>query len=167
MSQKIYVKEAPFKGMGVFAAQDIKEGELIEKCYLLKVTTDDKDLGPLHDYVFNYPHTGKFKHLVLPLGAGCIYNHDDNPNAIWYDSKEQLHFDYIALRDIKKDAEICTHYGELYWKQMAERNKDIEKHTNEVKVPHLGDGTGMFMNMAVAFRKGAQGANKKKKKDDN
>jgi len=128
---KIYLKESPGKGMGVYAAVDIKAGELIEKCYLIKVDTPNDHLGNLYDYVFNYPHKGDFQHLVLPLGAGCIYNHDDNHNAYWTDSKEEMHFDYIAIRDIQKDQEICTHYGDLYWKQMAERKPNLKKITNE------------------------------------
>ena len=128
---KIYLKESDGKGMGVYAAVDIKQGELIEKCYLITVDTLPEHLGILYDYVFNMPQEGKFKSLVLPTGAGCVYNHDDNHNAYWVDSKEPMHFDYIAKRDIKKDDEICTHYGVNYWIQMAERKPYLKKKTND------------------------------------
>ena len=128
---KIYLKETQGKGMGVYAAEDIKEGELIEKCYLIPVDTKVSELGMIYDYVFNYPQDGKFITLVLPTGGGCVYNHDDNHNAYWIDSEEDMHFDYIAKRDIKKDEEICTHYGENYWLQMADRKPYLKKITND------------------------------------
>jgi len=130
MSKQIYIKQTPAKGMGVYAGEDIKNGELIEKCYLIKVDTPQEHLGNIYDYVFNYPQGGKFQFLVLPLGAGCVYNHDDNNNAIWKTSKEPMHFDYIAVKDIKKDEEICTHYGDFYWNHMAERKPEMKKVTN-------------------------------------
>ena len=113
------IKESPGKGMGVFATTFIPSGSIIETTYLIKVDTKPSELGHLYDYVFNYPHSGPFKHLVLPLGAGCIYNHDDNNNAIWQDSKIPMHFDYVAIKDIQPGEEICTHYGDMYWEQMA------------------------------------------------
>ena len=106
MHKNIYIKETPGKGMGVYAGEDIKTGELIEKCYLIKVDTPQEHLGNIYDYVFNYPQGGKFEFLVLPTGAGCVYNHDDNHNAIWLTSEEPMHLDYIAVKDIKKDEEI-------------------------------------------------------------
>lgn len=117
--------------MGVFAAEDIKEGELIEKCYLIKVSVEPENLGTLYDYVYNYPQKGDYKFLVLPTGGGCVYNHDDNNNAIWVDSKEPMHFDYIATKDIKTNTEICTHYGDPYWVQMADRKPNLKKKTND------------------------------------
>ena len=41
-----------------------------------------------------------------------------------------MHFDYIAVKDIKKDEEICTHYGDFYWNHMAERKPEMKKVTN-------------------------------------
>jgi len=115
MSKKIYIKQTPAKGMGVFAGEDIANGELIEKCYLIKVDTPQEHLGNIYDYVFNYPQGGPFEFLVLPLGAGCVYNHDDNNNAMW---------------KTRKDEEICTHYGDFYWTHMAERKPEMKKVTN-------------------------------------
>ncbi len=132
ITRRIYLKATLGKGMGVYAAEDIKAGQLIEKCYLLEIDTPIEHLGNLYDYVFNYPKTRKpFVAHVIPLGAGCIYNHDDNHNAHWEDSKELWHFDFIAIKDIKAGQEICTHYGDAYWTQMANRNPQLKKITND------------------------------------
>ena len=127
--KKIYLKESPGKGMGVFAGEDIKKDELIEKCYLIRSDMERTDV--MYDYAFKYPHTGDFKHLVLPTGFGMIYNHDDNSNAIWFDAKEAMHFDWFAKKDIKKEKEIFTDYGAGYWVEMNERNPELKKITND------------------------------------
>ena len=71
------------------------------------------------DYVFNYPRGVSMEdgaEHVLPLGFGCIYNHDKNDNAAWYNTEDiPYHFDFIALKDIRVGEEICTNYGGDYW----------------------------------------------------
>jgi len=37
----------------------------------------------------------------------------------------------FAGEDIKKDEEICTDYGAGYWEEMAERNPELKKITND------------------------------------
>ena len=37
----------------------------------------------------------------------------------------------IAIKDIKAGQEICTHYGDAYWTQMANRNPQLKKITND------------------------------------
>ena len=119
----LYVKKTKFKGYGVFSEIDIKAGEVIETCYCIKVGPDPSE--EIMDYAFNYPQ-GKLlpeAELVLPLGFGCVYNHDDNNNAHWQDSKEPYHFDFIAVKDIKAGEEICTFYGNNYWGQKENKTK--------------------------------------------
>tara|TARA_R110000744_G_scaffold65071_1_gene133707 strand:- start:208 stop:600 length:393 start_codon:yes stop_codon:yes gene_type:complete len=116
----LYVKWTDEKGYGVFTDKPIKKGELIERCYCIKTgSPKDHVNGTLMDYVFNYPRgvsMEKGAEHVLPLGFGCIYNHDNNDNAAWYNTENiPFHFDFIALRDIQPGEEICTNYGDDYW----------------------------------------------------
>jgi len=115
----LYVKWTDEKGYGVFTDKFIKKEELIETCYCIKA--DDPISNSLHDYIFNYPKINAIEH-VLPLGFGCIYNHDENYNALWFDSKIPYHFDFIAQRDINISEEICTYYGDNYWPLKNKRN---------------------------------------------
>lgn len=115
---KCIVKPSPGKGLGVFATELIKEGEVIEECHLL--TIPDNALlfvGDLfNDYRFNWPQKGTTLEQVLPLGFGCIYNHSDNNNAFWRDHPSEKLFQFIANKDILPDEEICTYYGDnTYW----------------------------------------------------
>lgn len=112
---KIIIKPSPGKGFGVFATQPIKKDEVIEECYLLKLPTkrwEKSDL--LLDYRFCYPQGPDWQEYVIPLGYGCIYNHDDNNNAMWRNHPTERAFQFYALRDIEEGEEICTNYGEGY-----------------------------------------------------
>lgn len=48
--------------------------------------------------------------MVVALGFGSIYNHTDNPNAMYKEYEKELTIDFIALRDIQKDEEITVNY---------------------------------------------------------
>tara|TARA_R110000744_G_scaffold320994_1_gene427109 strand:- start:57 stop:449 length:393 start_codon:yes stop_codon:yes gene_type:complete len=116
----LYIKWTDKKEYGVFTDKLIKKGELIERCYCIKTGSPKQHVSStLMDYVFNYPMgvgmEGGAEH-VLPLGFGCIYNHDNNDNASWYNVENTpYHFDFIALKDIQPGEEICTNYGDDYW----------------------------------------------------
>jgi len=126
----IEVRLTPDKGYCVFATKDIEKDSLIEKCYCIKVTDLFKDVPfALKDYTFNYPRglNGKSGETiqVLPLGYGCIYNHDESPNARWENAKEEMYFDFISIENIKKGEEICTYYGHQYWKSYKKRRDEM------------------------------------------
>ena len=120
----LYVKQVKGKGYGVFSSEDISKGSVIETCYCIKVGSQQSP--EIMDYAFNYPK-GKLlpeAELVLPLGFGCIYNHDEDNNADWQNSVRPYHFNFVALRDIKAHEEICTYYGSTYWEQLEERKEN-------------------------------------------
>ena len=126
--KSIYVKHiSKDKGYGVFANEHIKEGELIETCYLINTGSPEQHVGAdLMDYVFNYPRgldIGFGAVHVIPTGYGCIYNHDDNHNAHWENSKINMCFDFIAIKDINPGEEICTYYGDHYWPEKTNRDE--------------------------------------------
>ena len=121
LASKVEIKTSPGKGMGVFAIDNILEGEIIEECHL--ITLNIPLLEPseiLSDYRFLYPISGEYVEHVIPSGYGCIYNHNDNNNAFWRDHPRYKLFQFIAKKNITIGEEICTYYGgEEYW---SERN---------------------------------------------
>lgn len=67
------------------------------------------------DYRFNFPSID-WKYQVLPAGFSCYYNHSNNPNSGWYTDEANEIFVFTANKDIKKDEEIFTYYGDVsYW----------------------------------------------------
>ena len=120
---KIAIKPSIKGGFGVFAKDYIKEGEIIEICplYDLKIPKGSPDTT-LYDYRFIYPNTNKFQTHVIPWGYGCLYNHNDTPNAKWRDHATEFAFEFFALRNIQKDEEIYTYYGNnQYWANRKEK----------------------------------------------
>lgn len=116
---KLEVKKSPGKGLGVFATEDIKKGEILEDCPV-KLLGDELSATPVFaDYRFNYPKDVGSKQRVLALGLGAVFNHADDNNAYWINHPviENV-FRFIADKDITRGEEICTSYGSAsYWKE--------------------------------------------------
>lgn len=122
-SNKIIVGNSEVHGRGVFATSSIKEKELIERCPL--VLMEYRSKYQLDPQIFNYmyaeppcPCEDCQKHgfrIHLVLGYGMIYNHQDNPNALWKFNYTQLFADVIAIKDIAENQEIFVSYGNQYF----------------------------------------------------
>lgn len=112
--EKIYIAKSkiPNSGRGVFARDDIKKGEVIERCPVIELPQDDA--ANLTDsiiitYVY---HLGKNKdRALLALGFGAIYNHTYTPNAMYEGFPEKGIIDFVAVKNIKKDEEITVNYN--------------------------------------------------------
>jgi len=114
---KIEIKESPGKGWGVFATEDIEEGEIIEECLLLTLPIQKGEVSSLFlDYRFNYPQQGECTEQVLAMGYASYYNHSNNANAYWRDHPTLKAFQFISNRKIFKYEEIFVYYGDdSYW----------------------------------------------------
>ena len=125
-SAKLIVKKSTIHGYGVFAAEDIAEGEVIEECYALPVETRISDL---QNYYFN----GDEKDYVV-LGYGSIYNHSDEPNAKYRCEPDASLFVYTARRFIKTGDEIFVYYGDKWF---SSRQLPKLASTNALRLRHL------------------------------
>lgn len=116
-NNKIEMRKSPINRWGVFAKDDIAAGEILEEIpFLIVPMAKGETSGLFLDYRFNFPSGGDWKYQVLPLGFACIYNHSNIPNAGWYTDEENEIFIFTANKNIKKDEEICTYYGDVnYW----------------------------------------------------
>jgi hypothetical protein len=114
---KIEIKESPGRGLGVFATEDIEEGEIIEECLLLTLPIQRGEVSSLFlDYRFNYPQQGEWTEQVLGMGYGSYYNHSDNANAFWRDHPTIKAFQFVCSRKILSGEEIFVYYGDNnYW----------------------------------------------------
>ena len=114
---KIYVDKSPIHGWGVFAKEDIMEGEVFEECPILTLPIEKGEITSLLiDYRFNWPQGNDFEEQVVTLGYGSLYNHSDNANSFWISDLENRTFKFISNREIKKGEEIFVWYGDIsYW----------------------------------------------------
>lgn len=92
-------------GVGVFAAADIKAGEVVEEIPMLSQTDSF-----LSDYTF-----GHNKQHLLALGYGSLYNHSDDPNITHSISPQGNIITYTANRDIAEGTQCTISYGNLYF----------------------------------------------------
>ena len=122
---KVYADKSPIHGWGVFAKEDIMEGEVFEECPILTLPIEKGEVTSLLiDYRFNWPQGNDWQEQVLVLGYGSLYNHSNDPNAFWVSDTENRTFKFVSNREIKQGEEIFVWYGDVdYW-------NDGRTHTN-------------------------------------
>ncbi len=109
----ISISASPVSGRGAFAAENIREGDIIERCPALEVT--DRDIGgELVNYVF-YGNDETARLVVM--GYGMLFNHSSTPNVAYYREDSSLGPEMIlyALRNILKGEELFYNYGDAWW----------------------------------------------------
>ena len=113
--QKYQIKDSKKHGLGVFAKQDFKSGDIIERCPYIVI--DDEDLqeeNRLNDYLFTSPDCPT-DYLVM-MGVGMLFNHACPGNCEWeIDSTDNRFVLFKATCEIKSGNEIFHDYGEEYW----------------------------------------------------
>ena len=108
---KIYISESkiPKSGKGVFAAGEVKKGEIIEIAPILILEFSDF-IDTKWNLLFEY-YFWMDDYVVLALGFGSLYNHSKNPNCKYKIDKENKTITFTAAKDIKKDSEILFNYS--------------------------------------------------------
>jgi len=109
---RTYVKDSAARGRGIFAAERIPDGTLIEVCPVIVIPgpeTDDLMRTAFRDYRFLWGPLGDDS--AIALGYGSLYNHSNSPNAMYVKKYEQRVIEFIAIADIAKDEEITVSYN--------------------------------------------------------
>lgn len=124
----LYLKRVPRKGRGVFCRSAIKKGETLEVTPAVVLgpratTYADKTL--LENYTFVVGDisarqkkragiAGKSANAsAVVFGILTFCNHGEEPNAEieWEERGDTVYYTLKATRDIPKNTEICTSYG--------------------------------------------------------
>lgn len=108
----VYFAPSDIHGMGVFAAEPIPEGAVIEICPVLlfpKTQLAQVRQTVLDDYYFDWGDDGDW--FALALGYGSLYNHSYEPNADYGMDFDNKTIDIYSLRDIEPGEEICINYN--------------------------------------------------------
>lgn len=114
---KIYVKESPVHGLGVFASEKITNGEVFEICPIVDMGMKPGESSPtLLDYRFNWPQGFEWEKQVVGLGYASLYNHSNDANAAWRSDYNNNVFEFYAIKEILPGEEIFVYYGgDAYW----------------------------------------------------
>lgn len=112
-SGKVYIGKSkiPNSGRGVFALQNIKNGEIIECCPIIAIPEADTEyLGQSILVTYFFYFGSKKERSGIALGFGSIYNHSYRPNAKFKIREKEKLIDFIALKNITKGEEITFNY---------------------------------------------------------
>lgn len=110
-TERLEVQHAPGRGRGVFALVAFAEGEVIESCPVIPIPEEEVDAvgrTVLGNYFFKWGGTGD--EGAVALGFGSLYNHTNDPNAMYVRKYELFVIDFVALRPIAIGDEITVSY---------------------------------------------------------
>ena len=107
----LYIANSENRGRGVFTAQDLSKGDLIEICPLLFIPK--KEVAKIHKTIIHdyYFLLEKPKGAAcIALGYGSIYNHNPKPNAIVIFDYEKEEIEIQCKKKINAGSEIFIDY---------------------------------------------------------
>jgi uncharacterized protein len=115
MLVRTYLSNSAIEGVGIFAAEPIKAGDVIwriePKFDVFFTASDIEELPPhMQDFIarYSYPHMKKEGIWVLESDNGRFMNHSEAPNTDFTDFEQGF-----ALRDIAAGEEITCNYYEF------------------------------------------------------
>jgi len=112
INPSLYLDNSFNKGRGVFSADDLAAGTVIEIAPVIVMSAEERvilDKTLLHDYIFLWG-TDETQCCVA-LGYVSIYNHDYQSNAEYEMDFETNTIRIKTVRDIKKGEEIFINYN--------------------------------------------------------
>lgn len=130
------VAQSPVHGVGIFAARDITEGEVIEIDPMLPLPQDRVGESILNNYAFQNSIStyGGTEIELMPIGMGASYNHSDNPNISHHTFADTPYLRlWVATEFIPKGRELCFDYGDTYF---SSRNIELKLPTYEREGKH-------------------------------
>ena len=110
--KKVYLDKSVLGGCGVFANEDIKTGDIVEKGIMSVLTNVDGHENPM---LFTWSDD----RTKWAIGTGLLhyYNHSDNPNIKKDGDLKANTMTIIALKDIKKGDELLGTYYSKKWRK--------------------------------------------------
>ena len=118
---KLKVGKSSLNGYGVFAAEDIEEGEIVEEAVFVRSAYRNKDLvyPEIRQICYTYPcecETCKYRgpNFLLSTGYIQVYNHADDPDVRFEYLLIERIIRVIATKRIPKGNEVFHNYGGVY-----------------------------------------------------
>ena len=106
------IKKTKKMGLGVFATQDYRVGDIIEECHSIIVNSADRaviDTTDLYNYYFSWGED--LEEAAFALGNGSLYNHSYNPNAEYIKLLDKKLIQFVAHTNIQSGEEITVNYN--------------------------------------------------------
>lgn len=153
ISKKIIVGHSDLIGSrGVFAAEDLNSGDLIERCPMVKMAWRSNYLKDPVIWEYLYTHGCECENcknhgylFYMVLGYGMIYNHQDSPNADWKFNYKELYADVVANKNIATGEEIFVSYGPNYFRDREKIIANNIPNKEQIKALIDSDSDEQFM----------------------
>lgn len=110
--QSLYIELTEKKGKGVYTADNIPEGVIIELSPVIVMKKEDRfhlDKTLLHDYIFEWG--AEKDKCCMALGFIPIYNHSYKSNCEYFMDFEEETIFVKTVRAIKKGEELTINYN--------------------------------------------------------
>lgn len=128
-------------GRGVFALRAFDKGELIEQSYVLVLPHYS---AACNRYIFQ----GPYSMVLMPLGYIGIYNHINDPNAVFrstFDNDGSLIAQCYARQAIQPGEEIYINYGQQWFRSRHAQNLQPFTWSELLKQKSLLKATGLSL----------------------
>lgn len=105
----LYLKSSEVGGRGVFTAEPITAGTIVELAPVIVLPAEDRarvHATRLHDYYFLWAGKG----AAIALGYGSLYNHGADPNLDYCLDYDFQQIRFSACRDIAAGEELLIDY---------------------------------------------------------
>ncbi len=145
---KIEVRNSEISGVGVFAKEDIKKGEILEECHAICIERKEEDIdNVLINYTYKWDDSPD--NFIVVFGMGSIYNSSEN-SGVRYNvkvdiNKELSFFQFTADRDISKNEELLLCYETHDMKLNKKLNKKV---SNKIKSKNIS----LFLNSKIEVK---------------
>jgi len=114
---RVFVATSTVAGKGVFAREDIREGELVEECGVFPFPNTLRI-----DRFWDHQMAWTDDHDVMAAGYAVMYNHSESPNICIERYVDENMMRVFAKRDIKAGEELFCHYCcEPWWEKKSGR----------------------------------------------
>jgi hypothetical protein len=108
----LYIDESPGRGRGVFTAQALDAGMLVETSPVIVMSKEERyllDQTLLHDYLFEWG-TGP-NQCCLALGYVSVYNHSPDANCDYEMDYEKALIRIKTVRPVQAGEELFINYN--------------------------------------------------------
>lgn len=108
----IEMRETAYKGRGIFAAEHIGKGKIIESAPVIVMSMNDRIIleeTKLSNYIFEWGEDEK--QCCMALGYVALYNHSYKSNCEYEMDYEKETITVKTVRDIMKGEELTINYN--------------------------------------------------------
>lgn len=109
------VREAPGKGLGIFASRNIAAGTQVAVSRIVMISGSLEGIDDIEDYSFHWPLADGTDGTCVAFGPASFANHSSNPNCELIRDTEKHTIGLKTLHDVAAGTELTFQYRCELW----------------------------------------------------